>query len=331
MLEFVRSHLLLVLSVSGALLSFMASFTGLVSKRKPILFLAILGVLGFVVAIAYQLYGYSEKQEASRRAAAERQIEQAAQRARDNVIDEINLNVQHTRVTVDAIADRLKTTSLSEVATELVTIRTTGDVDFEETVAFAKGSPQMWSVYADWLTTVQLADVAPSLSLTLNAGHHYDSGLLLAYLLTSEATRVELGGVVGNHQAWHTFAAEPLYLKNFVPGVGRVRWVLFYDKSGQDLVAFADAHAFVQELMVYHRLGHHERVDTVFNHPTANPVAALQKVFPSIQNAVFRTASPSELVRVMIDRELAVSVAAAGPRPYVVRLERMIQLASREQ
>ncbi len=333
MFEFVQANILLVLTVIGAVISFMASFIGLVAKKKPVLVLAVLGVLGFVVGITYQLSNYAQNQEKARRAAAEAQIKEAAQRARDGVLQEINENVGVTRVTVDAIARKLESASLQEVGLPLVSVKSVGSVEFEETMAFAKGSSEMWQRYAQWLATVPEAKAAACLTVTLNASpiHHYDAGLLLAYLLTSTATRDELLPIVDSHQAWHNFAAEPFFLKNFKPQTGHLRYVLFYEGPTQKLLAFAEAEAFAQQLMVLHRLGRHAMLEALFNSPHSDPVAALRSVFPSVQAAVFDTDRCDELVRRMIEQQLPLAVAAAGPRPYVAKLTRMIRLAAADR
>ena len=331
MLIFIKTHLLLVLTVVGAALSFLASFIGLVAKQKPVMILSVLAVLGFVTGITYQLSNYAQGQEKARRAAAEAQIKEAAQRARDGVIQEIKINVEATKVTVEAIAQKLQSASLLDVGLPLVTIKSGGSVEFEETMAFAKGSPDMWQRYAQWLATVPEAKAAACLTVTLNAGHYYDAGLLLAYLLTSAATRDELLPIVDSHQAWHTFAAEPIFLKNFRPQTGRLRYVLFYSGPSQKLLAFADAEAFAQQLMTLHRLGRHAMLEGLFNAQHTDPVAALRPVFPSVQGAVFATDRCDELVRRMIEQQLPVAVAAAGPRPYVAKLTRMIQLAATDR
>lgn len=331
MMHFIKTHLLLILTVAGAALSFLASFIGLVAKKKPVTILAVLAVLAFVTGITYQLSNYAQSQEKARRAAAEAQIKEAAQRARDGVIQEIQLNVEATRVTVEAIARKLESASLQDVGLPLVTIKSGGQVEFEDTAAFAKGAPEMWAHYAQWLATVPPDKAATCLTVTLNAGHHYDGGLLLAYLLTSEATRGDLAAVVPNHSLWHTFAAEPIFLKNFRSQTGHLRYVLFYTGPSQKLLAFAEAEAFAQQLMVLHRLGQHAMLEALFNSPHADPVAALRSVFPSVQAAVFDTDRCDELVRRMIEQQLPLAVAAAGPRPYVAKLTRMIQLAAAER
>jgi hypothetical protein len=143
MFQFVSDNILLVLTIFGAIVSFLASFVGLISKKKPILVLAILAVLGFSVGIAYEIYDYIQERDDKRAKAAKAQIFEAAQQARDNVVNEINLTVQQTKITIDSIAKQLNKTTLPEVATELVSIRTSGNIHFEEAAAFAKGSPEM--------------------------------------------------------------------------------------------------------------------------------------------------------------------------------------------
>ncbi|MFZ1982939.1 MAG: hypothetical protein WAU91_00920 [Desulfatitalea sp.] len=106
--------------------------------------------------------------------------------------------------------------------------------------------------------------------------------------------------------------------------------MLFYDGATRKLVAFAEAETFAQQLMVLHRLGQHQMIDTLLNTRHADPAAELRRVFPSVQTAVFATERPDELVAAMIEQQLPLAVAAAGPRPYVVRLVRMIQLAARK-
>jgi len=328
MIDFIQQHTLLVLSIIGLVLSFLASISEFVAKRKPVLFVVVIAILTLVVAVAYQVYDFNQKQEEARQQAAEKQFEKTMQQARDDIIKKIDTNVSATKITVETIAQRLESTELSDVATRMVTVMTSGASDFEETIAFAKGSAEMWFVYAGWLESIDGNEVAPSLSITFNAHHHYNAGLLLAYLLTSKATQADLQEIVTDGSQWKSFNAEQFYLVNLNQNSAQVQWLLFYDQSAQNLVGFADAQSFIRELIAYHRLGKHKEIEDILNHPGETPIAALQKKFSSIQTAVFKTETPSNLVAEMINQQLAVSVAAAGPKPYVVHLERMIKLAA---
>lgn len=93
-------------------------------------------------------------------------------------------------------------------------------------------------------------------------------------------------------------------------------------------MAFADAQAFAQRLIIYHRLGEHSRIDGMLNAPGPGGLAALREAFPAIQTNVFRTTSPAELARFMIERQLPLAVTSSGNRTYLARLERMVQLAA---
>jgi len=325
---FIQENLLLILLIVGAILSFLGSFIALVADKKPVSVLAVLLVVGFVVGISQQLYSHSQKKEAARRATAKEQIEAAAQQARDNVINEINWTVQKTEITVDAIADKLLNANISDLGTELVSIQSSGQANFEESVAFAKGAPGMWPDFFEWLKSVSSASIAPSLSLRVNAGHHYDGGLLLAYLLTGPATGDDIFQVVENYDLWHSFSAEEIFLKSYAQNQQHLQMVLIYSGDSPIPVAYASAREFSQELMVYHRLGQHQQLDDLFN--TANPktLDKLLAAFSSLQTDVFATAKPAELVRKMIDNKLGEAVSADAGTTYLVRLAKMIQLAA---
>lgn len=314
MLDFIATHYLFVLTILGAVLSFVASFTTLVAAHKPVRFLAVVLSVGLVIGVAYQLFSYVEQQEAARARAEQVLIEKAAQSTRDEIMKEIHFDVR-------SIASRLRDKSLEVVGTRLVSVTT--QAGFEESVAFAKGSPEMWALFAGWLQTLP-TDMAPSLSLTFGANHRYNSGLLLAYLLTSERTLDVVSEVVDTHSQWESFDAANLYVQAFSENIAHVRWVLFYQQD--KLIAFANAKDFARELSVYHRAGEDGRISGILNRRT--PLAALLAEFPSIATAVYETISPERLVAEMIEQELPISVATEQQVPYVARLEKMIRIAA---
>ena len=328
-LQFVQDNILLVLTVSGVVISFLASIIGLISKRKPILILAILAVIGFTVSIAYQVSAFNQKQEIKRRTIAKEQIDEAARQARDNVINEINLTVKETKNTLDSLVEKLNKTTMQEAATELVSIRANPTFGFEETIAFAKGSREMWPRFADWLTSLDQNTIAPSLSLAFSPNHHYESGLLLAYLLTGEGTSDKLRDIVFDSGRWNNFPAEEFYLEAFTPNSTYLRWILFYDETAQVPVAYADAQLFTRELMIYHRLEQHDVINDLLNSGQPNNLIELQKFFPSVQTVIFDIEKPAELVKLMIDQQLAVAVTTKGTKTFVANLARMIQLPAK--
>lgn len=330
MFEFLSNHSLLVLTILGAVVSFLATFIGLVFQKKPVFILSILAVIGCVTAVTYQISSYQKELETQRQQAANRQIEKVAQLARDNIVDEINLTVKKTKITVDAIADQLNRTSIEEAATELVYIKANESLDFEETMAFAKGSPQMWSKFANWLDSFNQKGASPSLSLTVNANHHYNSGLLLAYILTSRENRGQLNQIISTHRAWEKFEAEELFLKAFSSDNIHLEWILFFNKTNPTPIAYAPAKEFARQLMVYHRLGKHREINRLLNGHGPATLANLQKKFSSIKTDVFDKSTPSGIVKLMIEKQLPVLVTFSDNKIYAAKLVRMIQLAAKE-
>lgn len=328
MLEFVSNNILLVLTIVGLIISFLTSFTGLVFKQKPVFVLAALAIMGFVTAIAYQIYDYNLKQEVQRKAEMEKHAEKVAREARKNIIDEINLTVKQTKVTVDAIAEQLGDIPLQEAAHELTSIRPADTVQFEETMTYAKGSPRMWDKYADWLLSIDSDKAAPSLSLLINSEHKYHSGLLLAYILTGASNRNEISRVVRSFNKWETFPAEKNFFKVFFSKQARIQWILFFDGTTQKPVAYAPAKEFARELMLYHNTKQHRRINKLLNNSGPDTIEKLQKTFLSIKTDVFDKKTPSELVRIMIERQLSVSVTSEQDKIYVAELVQMIQLAA---
>lgn len=315
---FLSEHLLLVLTIVGAAASFLATLLGLVSEKRPVMILALLACVGFVVGIAYQL-------EVARRNEAGAQIKAAAEAAQAKTLQAIDRRVTETQVTVEAIADRLKARSWAEVGSELVTIQASGVGQFDETMVFAKGPPDEWRRFAGWLEQVSRREVTASLSLTLRPGTHYDSGLLLAYLLTSPATQEGLKDVIGQRSAWRTFPAEQAFVDCFSGKTPHLKAVLLYQGGSQVPAAYADARAFSQQLVTYHRLGRHAQVDAALN----GDLRELQGLFPMLKTSVFPARDPAQLARSMIEQQLPVAVTTVGSKPYIARLERMVQLATK--
>lgn len=317
-MTFLSEHLLLILTITGAALSFLATLMGLRADRKPVMVLAVLTTVGFVVGITYQV-------ESARRAIAGAQITAAAEAAKNQILGEIRTRVADTQVTVKDIAERLRTRSWAEVGTELVTIQATGPDRFEEVAAFSKGSPQEWARFAAWQEQVGRTGAATSLALTLGAGNHYDSRLLLAYLLTCPASRPLIQPVIDQPSAWSAFPGEAAYLECFSRQAPHLKALLVYRQPSTELVAFADAQAFTQQLLAYHRLGQHARVDQALN----GGLEPLRQLFPMVQTGVFKARDPSELVGAMIERQLPVAVTTTAGKPYFARLEQMVRLATR--
>lgn len=317
MVEFISNNFLLVLTIVGAVISFLVSFIGLVSKRQPVFILAGLVIIGCVTAITYQIASYNSVL-----------AEKLAQQTRDVIIDKIDKTVQATKLTVDKIADELDEKTLQETTVEVFNIKAAGSVSLHDTAVFAKQSASKWIGYSDALSDVDHKKVDPSLALTINSGRMYHSGLLLVYILTSPSTKNSLRNIAIDYQQWTQFKAEKIYLSAFARQNTHIQWILFYDGVTKKPIAYAAAREFAQELMVYHRLKQHQAVNEVLNRAGTDAIEKIQKFFPSVKTPVFHEKSPAALVKIMIERQLSVCMTSDQDKTYVARLVRMIQLAA---
>lgn len=342
--DFVNETFFMLLTLFAAAMTFGVSLLRIVAKNKSVRFLVVGASLAFVALTIVQLATFFDAQEKAREAQAEKHIKDAARKALEKIIKETNLTAKRTEVTatetlstttktlliVDTLEKRLGRMSIEEVTTGLVSVQSSGISHFEDAYVFAKGNVEVWEKYAGWLDQISGTDAAPSLSLTLNRSYEYSPGVLLIYLLTSDATRARLENVL--HQGtWDSFDAESVYLEN-IPFVGsRLRWVLFYDKEPSNLVAFAEADEFTRELMTYRRANRNDQVRNVLNDEHEAPTTLLQKQFPSVRTNIFRTDDPAKVVRGMIEEKIAVSVASFHKKAYVAHLQRMIEIAARDE
>lgn len=327
MIEFITSHPLLTLGIAGAIITTLVSISKRVWGSMPARYTVMLALIGCAILIGQQVMNFNEKQNEARRKATKEQIEEEMQTTRTEIIRKIEATVTSTKVTVDSIAESLENKTFDDVGVSLVTVRSSGMGEFNELAAFAKGSPEMWVTYADWLAAIDGEEAKPSLSLTFNAGNSYDVGLLLAYLLTSERTRSAIENVIPDQQAWGAFPDDS-FIEEFGLNVEGVDWVLFFDRTPEKLIAYADATEFIRELAVYQAHGLGPNISALLNQQTSEIAQMLRKRFASIRTDVFSDSGPPEVVRDMITRRLSVAAVVDNANRYVVRLENAIKLAA---
>ena len=327
MVEFVRQNPLLVLGIAGASISFLISLLEFISERKTPRRIFLLVILGFLILIGQQAVEFVQERNAEAIAKTEKALLAANEETRTKIIEQIQSNVQVTRVTVESIAVRLQAVPLSSLGNELVTIANT---ELREAETFAKGAPEAWPAYADWIQQEVEGGREASLTLTLNAHGSYDVGLLLAYLLTASATRADIAGVVRSPSDWDKFPS-PEFLTRHGTNVQGAKWVLFFDGNPSTLVAFADATSFAHELTILaQRAADRREIERLLNDPTARPAAeALAAKFASVRTDILHESQADQVVSKMIEEQIAIAavVPDGGPR-YMVRLERMIKVAT---
>ncbi len=328
MIPFLQTNPLLVIGIAGAVLTLIASIYGIIVKKKAVSVVATLMVLSCLVVVAKELISHNQQQQKALLEESRREQQKLLEANRQRLIVDIQNNVVKTRLTVEDIAARLESVPLEKIATPLVTVRESGSTAerAEEILAFGKGSSRIWGAYADWLEQVSVRDdVRACLSVTLNRGGHYVTGMLLAYLYTEAGTRNAIGSLMDSG-GWGQFP-DQAFTKNHGIEAGAVDCLLIYDGDPDRLVAYAEAGSFASELLAYQKQGLATRVEQALNRQPAD-LAELKRLFPSLRENIF-PGGPSELlVKSMIEKQLPEIAVVGQDRSYLLQLERLIKLAA---
>lgn len=305
-----------LLGIAGAAVSLSASITDKLSGRKKTRMLLMLAVLGFLVFTVQQL------------------LQSNLDATREKLIDQIRTTVTETREIVGNLAARLKDLPLDALGSRLFTIEDDPQAARAMRIeAMAKGSVSTWETYASWLSrTKQEAGVAPSLSLTVNGSHYYLPGLVQAFLLTDSDSgiRSAIRAVIsGRPKDWEAFPNE-----NFVHDFGlaprSVKYVLFFDGSSTNLIGYAEAGRFVEELYAKQRLGLTEHVKSLLNDPV--DADRLAKEFLSFEKAVVVAQTDiAEIIQTMLKQDASEVVVTEQRGRYLVKLLKLVRVAEKKR
>ena len=328
MLPFIQANPLLVLGIVGAVLTLIASIYGVVAKKKAISIVATFMVLSCLVVVAKELISYNQAQQKALLEENRREHQKLLDATRQQLIEDIQTNVVQTRVTVLSIAARLESVPLEQMGTPLVTVRSAGGPveEVEEILAHGKGPPGAWAAYADWLQRVTAQEgVRACLSLTLNRGSHYVTGMLLAYLYTDAATRDAIAPLM-RMGGWDSFPDQAFTEKHGIEPPA-IDCLLIYDQEPGRLIAYAKAGDFVSELLAYQKQGLATQVERALNRQPAD-MREIRRFFPSLRENVLRGDRSELLVKTMIEQQLAEATVVERDRTYLLQLERVIMLAT---
>jgi hypothetical protein len=327
-LTFIQTNPLMVLGIVGAVLTLIASIYGVMAKKKAVSIVATFMVLSCLVVVGKELVSYNQAQQKALLEENRREQQKLLDATRQQLIEDIQTNVIQTRVTVEDIAARLASVPLAQAGTPLVTVRGAGGPveEVEEILAHGKGPPGAWAAYADWLEGVSAQqDRRACLSLTLNRGSHYVTGMLLAYLYTDAATRDDIAPLM-RMGGWDNFPDQAFTQKHGIEPPA-IDCLLIYDQEPGRLIAYAKAGEFVSELLAYQKQGLEERVEDALNRQPAD-MAELRRFFPSLSENVLRGDRSELLVKAMIEQQLAEATVVERDRTYLLQLERLIMLAA---
>ena len=325
-MEFIQENMLLVLGITGTLLTLVGSIIGAIAKLQKTSFILMVAVAACAIVTAQQVISYNEVQQQEALDDSRRQQQQLLQESRGILIKNIKENVIKTRITVEGIAAKLESAPLDKLGTALVSIDDDPDrAGMGKVLAYGKGSASMWKGYADWVGEVaNRPGTRACLSVTINARHHYVTGMLLAYLHTSDVTRETIKQSI-NRNGWKVFPDESFIEKHGIATQG-VRCLLVYDGDKEHLVGFADASQFANELLAYQKHGLSSVAETALNGRDTD-VAKLKQSFSSISMVVLPSMETELLVQRMLKEQIAEAAVLKDKRPYLLQLEKIIKLA----
>lgn len=326
-MEFIQDNLLLVLGITGTVLTLLGSIIGAIAKYPKTSLILMVAVLFSAVMTAQQIVSYSEGKQKEALVESRIQQEKLLEESRGILIEKIKENVIKTRITVEGIAAKLETAPFDTVGTPLALVEDDlGRDDAIRMLEYGKGTAQMWGKYANWVDEVSMLPEAKAcLSITINAGHHYVTGMLLAYLYTSNTTRAEIQKVMRDGR-WITFPDKE-FVNTFGLATQSIRYLLIYDRNKEHLVGFADANQFASELMAYQQNGNSKIAENAINTSEID-IKHIQSRFPSVSKHVLQSTEIKPLVKSMIDDQIPEAVAVKDGRPYLLQLEKIVKLAA---
>ncbi|HEX7235319.1 MAG TPA: hypothetical protein VF405_00070 [Gammaproteobacteria bacterium] len=318
-MAFVSSNIVLILGILGAAITLVASLTKTVQQKPSIRVAVVLLVLGFVTLVAQQLM----KAELDAQGAEQRAL---AEQNREAILAAISSNVQHTASVVDDISQRLATASLDDVGVPLIAVDNAARGG-EPFLSYGKGPASAWEEYTRFLAASRNSRGKTFLTFDVNASNHYVVGLTLAYLLAAPETAAELRPVVARGADGPWLKTMPLVDRSLLDWKG-VDYVLFRDGRSRQVLAYASARDFANELVQHERLGNTPRVEAALNAPQADVVKALAELFPSMRSSVItNTADVGAVVKTMIDRQWSQSLVHGPAGQFIVALESVVRLA----
>ena len=320
-----------IIGMATALFSWVATITLSVAQRHKVKLALVFLIIGSLSLSAQRWISRTSEIE-----------KEKLEEFRANLLVTIKDDVSEMRVTVNGISARLENASLSSLGHELVEIEKA--VGHHALAAFQKGSPDEWQRFAQWLTDDPTTKAAiPCLSMYVNSGHYYRIPLLLAYILTDAATSEDIEPIIqSGPQRWEAFPHAGDFFKDHghlltkpvESGDQRIGYILFYN-GPDNLIGYADAMAFARELLVYQAIekgtGPLAPTEMIFQRTPRgkDPADEIGNAFSSFRQNIIRSTETKTIVTQLIKSEQAEAIAVKDDQLFVIRLEKMIKLATK--
>lgn len=317
----------LILLVAGAVIPFVLSIYEKISEKKKTRVILILISTGFIITLCSTLLvNIQESNRIKMLDGLEEKKKEMISTISKNVSD--NLAVSNKSLNLlEGLKSRLDGISISEVAVELT------PPDDGQISIFEKGSPQRINDYVKWLEQVKEHSPgkksAPALSLMLNTGRrNYITELILAFLLADIQNISLIEERLGrNKSEWREFPDEAT-----IKELGRLRsglaYVLFFNKSSDHLMGFANATEFAQELLLLKQQGKSKDIENMFNRQSLTDAEKMKKYFTSFKSMVFPFENPYDAARELIEQKENEAVIFNKKKQWFISLANVIKLAT---
>jgi len=319
MYDFVRENMILILALSGAIISFLAVLTQKVAKRNKLKISIILAAFMFLIVSGQQIIGHIDKRNKKLQDTAFKKSQKLHEQTRTEIVKDIQTKVTVTKTLVEQLNDKLKGKSPAKIGVQVIQ-----DASTDQLLPKPKKSVRHWPEYAKWLNKwTGKPDISPCLSLTFKAGHRYNLNLLLVYLFTNSQTTPYLQGLSGSQK--FSFPQEGFFKRFQIPVPG-VKYVLFFDKN--NLVGYAPSDLFTKELLVYLETDNQSTIENILNDPSTDYMANMQKYFNSFSRNVLRQKDAYTVAKEMISNKYNETAVVFEDKLYIASLTNIVDLVS---
>ena len=322
MYNFITENFILILALSGAIISFLSVLTGKVAKRNKLKISIILAAFMFLIVSGQQIIGHIDKRNKKLQDAVFKKNKELHEQTRTEIVKDIQAKVTVTKTLVEQLNDQLKGKSPAKIGVQVIQ-----DASTDQLLPKPKKSILHWPEYAKWLNNwTGKPDISPCLSLTFKANHRYNLNLLLVYLFTNPQTTPYIDSLSGAEK--FEFPQKAFFEQFQIPMPG-VRYVLFFDGRTKDLVGYAPSDLFTKELLVYLETDNQRTIEKILNDPSTDYMANMQKYFNSFSRNVLREKDAYTVAKEMISNKFNETAVVFEDKLYIASLTNIVDLASR--
>jgi len=321
MYDFIKENIILILALSGAIISFLSALTGKVAKRNKLKISIILAAFMFLIVSGQQIIGHIDKRNKKLQDTAFKKSQKLHERTRTEIVKDIQAKVTVTKTLVEQLNDQLKGKSPAKIGVQVIQ-----DANTDRLLPKPKASVELWPEYAKWINKwTGKPDISPCLSITFKAGHRYNLNLLLLYLFTNPQTTPYIGSLSGSKKFGFPQKAFFDHFQIPVPGV---RYVLFFDGKTNDLVGYAPSDLFTKELLVYLETDNQSTIENILNDPSTDYLGNMQKYFNSFSRNVLRQKDAYIVAKEMISNKYNETAVIYEDKLYIANLTNIVNLVS---